>query len=81
MFLGCVIYPGGWSDANVVYFCADSRGYVMGQCRIGWAYILAMVGIFDALLLAVLAFVIAFRQAEWPTSGDTTSQQTARQRC
>lgn len=38
-----------------------------GNCQIRWAYILAIVGIFDALILAILAAVLATRYVR-PTS-------------
>jgi hypothetical protein len=65
MFLGCIIYPAGWSDSNVKDICGDSDQYVISNCKVGWAYILAMVGIFDALFIAILAFVLAARQEDW----------------
>jgi len=36
----------------------------MGQCSMRWAYILAIIGIFDILIIAILAFVLALRQAD-----------------
>ncbi|KAK7499617.1 hypothetical protein BaRGS_00009269 [Batillaria attramentaria] len=64
MFLGCVIYPNGWDSKAVRAVCglgADS--YKIGSCGLRWAYILSIVLIFDAAILAVLAFVLAAKQA------------------
>ena len=65
MFLGCVIYPGGWDHIMVRRICGDeASGYHLGKCDMRWAYILAIIGVFDILILAILAFVLAFRQAD-----------------
>jgi hypothetical protein len=65
LFLGCTIYPSGWDDAEVEKVCGKEAGkYNVGSCEIRWAYILAIVGILDAFILAVLAFLLANRQAK-----------------
>ncbi|KAK2182123.1 hypothetical protein NP493_366g02091 [Ridgeia piscesae] len=67
MFLGCIIYPVGWNNVSVQGVCGASAAvFQIGQCGIRWAYILAIIGIFDIFVLAVLAFVLASRQAKWP---------------
>ena len=38
--------------------------YFVGDCGIRWAFILAIIGIFDAFILAILAFVLCTRQAK-----------------
>ncbi|KAF6021772.1 LHFPL3 [Bugula neritina] len=70
MFLACVIYPGGWS-ADVVQQLCQSDSYVSGKCYIQWTYYLAIISIFDAIVLAILAFVLAYRQVKllpWQSS-------------
>lgn len=65
MFLGCVIFPHGWDHFYVKRICGDSTGrYHIGNCEMRWAYILAIIGIFDILILTVLAFVLGCRQAD-----------------
>lgn len=67
MFLGCIIFPVGWDNIDVQRICgADATVFQIGQCGIRWAYILAIIGIFDIFVLAILAFVLASRQAKWP---------------
>lgn len=71
MFLACVIYPGGW-DAEVVRNLCGSSSYDSGNCYIQWTYYLAIVAIFDAIILAILAFVLAVRQVKLlPWQGKT----------
>ena len=64
IFLGCVIYPNGWDSDAVRKICGLTAGsYNPGVCELRWAYILAIVLIFDAAILAILAFVLAAKQA------------------
>ncbi|KAH3880975.1 LHFPL tetraspan subfamily member 3 protein-like isoform X2 [Dreissena polymorpha] len=64
MAVGCLVYPSGFDDDDVRRICgSDAKRYSMDKCQIRWAYILAIVLIFDAFILAILAFVIAARQA------------------
>ncbi|XP_064161485.1 LHFPL tetraspan subfamily member 3 protein isoform X1 [Anguilla rostrata] len=63
LVLGCMIFPDGW-DAEVVRdMCGEETGkYTLGNCSVRWAYILAIIGILDALILSFLAFVLGNRQ-------------------
>lgn len=63
MVMGCTLYPNNWDSVRIVEICETSSSYYAGKCRITWAYILAIVGIFDILFLSILAFVLARRQA------------------
>lgn len=60
MLLACIIYPSGWDAAAVRQLC-NSDSYDSGNCYIQWTYYLAIVAIFDAIVLAVLAFILAVR--------------------
>lgn len=65
LFLACVIYPSGWDNSELEKICGkDSGRYRTGDCNIRWAYILAILGIFDAAILAVLAFFLASKRAK-----------------
>lgn len=65
MFLACVIYPSGWNQYEVRQICGESSGeYRLGACNIRWAYILAILGIFDAAILSILAFFLAAKRAK-----------------
>ncbi|XP_048740882.2 LHFPL tetraspan subfamily member 3 protein-like isoform X1 [Ostrea edulis] len=64
MALGCIIYPNGWDDEKVQRTCGKDAGkYRVGQCQVRWAFILSIVLVFDALILATLAFILAAKQA------------------
>jgi len=73
LFLGCIIYPSGWKQLEVQTICgSDSTEYNLGDCGMRWAYILAIVGIFDAGLLAVLAFFLGSRRPTYELYTATT---------
>jgi hypothetical protein len=64
MLVTCIVYPGGWKNSNVQMVCGLQSGqYKIGVCEMRWAYALAIVLIFDALILAILALVLAAKQA------------------
>ncbi|XP_060100521.1 LHFPL tetraspan subfamily member 3 protein isoform X2 [Heteronotia binoei] len=64
LVLGCMIYPDGWDAEEVKKMCGEKTDkYVLGACSIRWAYILAIIGILDALILSFLAFVLGNKQA------------------
>uniref|UniRef100_A0A8B9GTI2 LHFPL tetraspan subfamily member 3 n=2 Tax=Astyanax mexicanus TaxID=7994 RepID=A0A8B9GTI2_ASTMX len=58
-----MIYPDGWDSDEVRRLCGEQTGkYSIGACSVRWAYILAIMGILDALILSFLAFVLGNRQ-------------------
>ncbi|XP_078099350.1 LHFPL tetraspan subfamily member 3 protein [Sander vitreus] len=63
LILGCMIYPDGWDSDEVKRMCGEQTDkYTLGACSVRWAYILAIMGILDALILSFLAFVLGNRQ-------------------
>lgn len=63
LVLGCMIYPDGWDSAEVKRMCGERTSkYTLGNCTVRWAYILAIICILDALMLALLAFTLGNRQ-------------------
>ncbi|KAI4825484.1 hypothetical protein KUCAC02_021164 [Chaenocephalus aceratus] len=63
LVLGCIIYPDGWDSDEVRKMCGEQTDkYSLGACSVRWAYILAIMGILDALILSFLAFVLGNRQ-------------------
>lgn len=79
LFLACVIYPSGWDNDELQKICGPESGrYRTGACNIRWAYILAILGIFDAAILAVLAFFLAAKRAKievYSASGAVTKSE------
>lgn len=67
MLAGCIVFPAGWDDDDVRRVCGqDADAFSLGDCKVRWAYALAIIGVFDALFLAILAFVLATRQPRKP---------------
>ncbi|VDI70327.1 Hypothetical predicted protein [Mytilus galloprovincialis] len=65
MGIACIVYPSGWDDVKVQAVCGQQAGkYQLGWCEIRWAFILSIVLIFDAFILAILAFFLAAKQAD-----------------
>ena len=63
MLMGCMIYPDGWDAPEVKRMCGQRTDkYSLGNCTVRWAYILAIISILDALILAFLAFSLGNRQ-------------------
>jgi len=79
MLLACIIFPAGWKHARVQAICGpDAEDYRLGDCNIRWAYILAILGIFDAAVLAILAFFLAAKRAKieiYSTTGTVTKSE------
>uniref|UniRef100_A0A3P8WPP9 LHFPL tetraspan subfamily member 4b n=1 Tax=Cynoglossus semilaevis TaxID=244447 RepID=A0A3P8WPP9_CYNSE len=50
------------TDSLVCSFLSDVSSFSSGTCSVHWAYILAILGVLDAGILATLAFVLANRQ-------------------
>jgi len=69
MFLGCLVFPLGWDNPQLERVCGKDVGqFSLGACGVRWAYILAIIGIFDAFILAILAFVLATKYIPRPMS-------------
>ena len=62
MLIGCLLFPAGWDSPQIKEVCgSEADDYHPGQCGIRWAYILAMIGVVDCTVLAILAFVLGTR--------------------
>ncbi|XP_061541070.1 LHFPL tetraspan subfamily member 3 protein isoform X2 [Phycodurus eques] len=61
--LACLLFPDSWESPEMRVLCGDSVGsFSSGNCSVHWAFILAILGVLDAAILATLAFVLANRQ-------------------
>ncbi|KAG8516874.1 LHFPL tetraspan subfamily member 4 protein [Galemys pyrenaicus] len=62
-----MIFPDGWDAETIRDMCGTKTGkYSLGDCSVRWAYILAIIGILNALILSFLAFVLGNRQTDLP---------------
>ena len=61
--MALLVFPVGWDAARLQEVCGpEADKYQLGRCGIRWAYMLAMVGAIDALVLAALGFVLSSRE-------------------
>lgn len=65
MSIGILCFPAGWDNDHVRGICgASSDDYVLGDCGIRWAFVLAVVAVLDAWILGCLAFTLSHRHAK-----------------
>ncbi|XP_041129773.1 LHFPL tetraspan subfamily member 3 protein [Polyodon spathula] len=61
--LSCLVFPDSWDAPEMRFLCGDEVGsFSLGRCSVHWAFILAILGVLDALILSTLAFVLGNRQ-------------------
>lgn len=67
MAIGIVSFPAGWDHDEVRSICgADSDNYELGTCGVRWAFVLAVIVLFDFWVLGCLAFTLAHRDVKPP---------------
>ncbi|CAL8125228.1 unnamed protein product [Orchesella dallaii] len=60
--VGLVVFPAGFDAAEVRLTCGPTADrFYLGTCTIRWAYVLAIIGLLDGSVLAVLGFVLGSR--------------------
>ncbi|CAK1589866.1 unnamed protein product [Parnassius mnemosyne] len=65
MVAGAAVYPAGWNELAVQETCGPTADqYNIGRCHVRWAYLLAVIGCLDGIVLAVLAFILATRHVK-----------------
>ena len=62
---GILLFSSGFEDAEVRKVCGPTaRMFNVGECGLRWAFILAILGVLDAIVLSALAFVLATRHVK-----------------
>ncbi|CAG0881193.1 unnamed protein product [Darwinula stevensoni] len=60
--VGVLSFPAGWDAAEIREVCGPHAGdFKLGECGFRWAYVLALIGLCDVIVLASLAFLLATR--------------------
>jgi len=60
--IGILIFPVGWDHPSVNSICGNnSKMFALGACDLRWAYLLAIIGALDGIILAALGFTLATR--------------------
>ncbi|XP_048873199.1 LHFPL tetraspan subfamily member 3 protein isoform X1 [Brienomyrus brachyistius] len=61
--LACVLFPDSWDCSEMRGLCGEGvSSFSPGNCTVHWGFVLAMLGVLDAAILATLAFVLGNRQ-------------------
>ncbi|XP_071960476.1 LHFPL tetraspan subfamily member 3 protein-like [Antedon mediterranea] len=58
VLIGIIVYPAGW-DHSVIQSLCGSDSYDLGGCQLRWVFVLAIVAVFDAIILGILALLLA----------------------
>lgn len=61
MGLACALFPTGWSHPTIAKVC-NSSSYDSALCEVGKSYMLACITACGSVLMAALAFILAYRQ-------------------
>ncbi|XP_054719798.1 LHFPL tetraspan subfamily member 3 protein-like [Uloborus diversus] len=63
--VGVASFPAGWDSEVVRAVCGpEADDFDIGRCGVRWAYMLAAVGVIDAVILAALAFLLATKRVK-----------------
>ena len=64
LLIGILIYPSGWKHHSAYQsLCGEDISYTnTAGCELRWVFYLAIIAIFDAFILAILAFILANKQ-------------------
>ena len=71
-----LVFPVGWDAGRLREVCGpEADKYRLGRCGVRWAYMLAIVGTIDALVLAALGFVLSWREERLAREGESVPPQ------
>ena len=60
---GVLVFPVGWNAEGVESVCGRNVGvYSLGNCSVGWAYILIIVGTGVGLAAACMSWTALFKR-------------------
>jgi hypothetical protein len=63
LFIALIIYPAGFDNDVIRSVCGSQvNDFYPDTCQVRWAYILAIIGFFNILILAILAFFLGIKQ-------------------
>lgn len=63
LLIAIIIYPFGFDDNKVRFVCGlEANDYNIGTCQIRWAYILAVIALFNVSVLGLLGLFLALKQ-------------------
>ncbi|KAL9974047.1 hypothetical protein ACROYT_G020577 [Oculina patagonica] len=67
MLITCLIHPVGWDTPEVQSICGPEAGiYKIGDCKVNWAYWIAVICMADAFVLSYLSLMFIEREIGTP---------------
>lgn len=67
MLITCLIHPVGWDTPEVQAICGPEAGvYKIGNCKVNWAYWIAVICMADAFVLSYLSLMFIEREIGTP---------------
>ena len=63
LLIGLLSFPAGWDNDEVRGVCGPKADdYKLGSCGVRWAFALAVIALFDTIILGFLAFTLATKK-------------------
>ncbi len=63
--VGLLVFPSGFDAPEVKLTCGPTADrFYFGNCTVRWAYVLAIIGLLDGIVLAILGFVLGSRHVK-----------------
>lgn len=63
MLITCLVHPVGWDTPEVQAICGPEAGvYKIGNCKVNWAYWIAVICMADAFVLSYLSLMFIERE-------------------
>ena len=64
LLIGILVYPAGRSSNDrIKMLCGSDISYAdTAGCQLRWVFYLAIIAVFDAIILGILAFILANKQ-------------------
>lgn len=67
MLITCLVHPVGWDTPEVQAICGLEAGvYKIGNCKVNWAYWIAVICMADAFVLSYLSLMFIEREIGTP---------------
>ena len=73
LLIGLLSFPAGWDNDEVRGVCGpEADDYKLGSCGVRWAFALAVIALFDTIILgksefSPLQLLIMALQGSWPS--------------
>lgn len=59
--IGLILFPAGMDDPVIRTLCENTAAFQLGNCQLGWAYIIMIVG----TAIAIVATILSWSTIKW----------------